>query len=445
MKINKTILALTASAFTLAACGDSGGDDASAAAEDVEVFGADSEDATELTFWTFQDLHNQFFESAVERWNEEFPDRQISLVAEVYPFDQMHNNLLLSLQSGQGAPDLADIEVRQIANYLQGDIPLVPLNDVVEPELDSMVTSRFDIYSRDGNYYGIDYHVGATVMYYNQEILDQAGVDIDSIETWDDYVAAGHEVVNNTDAVMTTFETEDAFSFWQHISQRESDMFDSDGNVTLDNDINIETLQFMHDMIHEEGIASVASGGRHHEESYYGFMNDGGAASVMMPMWYMGRFLDYMPDLEGKMQIRPLPRWEEGGNRSTGMGGTGTVVTNQASDQELAKDFLAYAKLSEEGNIALWEVLGFDPIRHDVWDSEALRADNRYYRYFHDDIFDILLEIRDEITDLNITDQTTNAEQELVSNTLHNALRTQSQTPEQALRQAADEVRSRMD
>lgn len=441
--MKKHLSLMAASLIALSACGD-GGDSASADLEDQAVFEG-GEGATELTFWTFQDLHNQFFEDAVVRWNETYPDRQITLIAEVYPFDQMHNNLLLSLQSGQGAPDLVDIEIRQSPNYLQGDIQLVPLNDIVEPVIDDFVASRFNIYSRDGNYYGIDYHVGASVMYYNEEILSQAGVDIDSIETWDDFVAAGRQVVANTDAVMTTFETEDVFSFMQLISQRESDLFDANGNVTIDNDINIEALQFMHDLIHVEEIARVTPGGTHHDESYYGFMNDGGAAAVMMPMWYMGRFLDYMPDLEGKMQIRPVPRWEAGGNRSSGMGGTGTAVTNQAVDQELAKDFLAFAKLSEEGNIALWEVLGFDPIRHDVWDAPEMRADNRYFRYFHDDIFDILLDVRDEITDLNITDYSNAAFQELDSTTLHSALRAMNQSPEDALRQAAQEVRSRMD
>lgn len=426
--MNKTILALAASAVAVSA---------------PQIVMAES-DPTTLTFWTFQQAHATFFEDATERWNEANPNRAIDMNAEVYPYDQMHSNLLLALQSGRGAPDLADIEIRQISNYLQGNVPLVPLNDVVEPVLDDMVKSRFDIYSKDGSYYGVDYHVGASVMYYNEEIMDQAGVDIDSIETWDDYTAAGEQVVENTDAVMTTFESADIFSFWIMISQQGSDIFGEDGSVTLDNQTNIDTLQFMQDMIYEQEIAVPAPGGDHHSEEYFGFMNNGGAASVMMPMWYMGRFLDNMPDLDGKMQIRPLPRWEEGGNRSAGMGGTGTMVTNQSGDEQLSKDFLAFAKLTEEANIRLWTVLGFDPLRHDVWDSEAVQADNAYYQYFHDDIFDILLDIRDEISGVNITELTPTAQQVIETNTLYTTLRSDRMTAEQALTQAADEIRSRM-
>ncbi|SDN99066.1 ABC transporter substrate-binding protein [Alkalicoccus daliensis] len=424
-----------------------GGGDAAGGEEGMEeqvVVGDDIEGATELTFWNFQALHSGFFEDAVNRWNEEYPDRPIQLTAETYPFDQMHNNLLLSLQSGSGAPDIADIEIAQFANFLLGDVQLESMNEHVEPELENFVESRFDIYAKDGQYYGLPTHVGATVMYYNEEIMEEAGVDIDSIETWDDYVEAGHAVVENTDAVMTTVESDEHWTFWPLISQRGSDYFDENGEMILDNEINVDTLQFIHDLVYEEEIASLAPGGAHHAEEYYGFMNGGGAASLVMPMWYMGRFLDYMEDLDGKMQIRPLPMWEEGGNRSAGMGGTGTVVTNQAEDPELAKDFLAFAKLTEESNIKLWEILGFDPPRHDVWDSEEMMADNRFYDYFHDDIFEILLEVRDEINDLNITEYTPDAQQEIHANVMHSVLRDQSSTPEEALDAAAEAVRSRM-
>ena len=146
---------------------------------------------TTLTFWTFQQFHVVFMEDAVAAWNEANPDKQIELKSDVYPYEEMHNKLLISLQAGIGAPDFADIEISMFANYLKGTTPsLVPLNDVVEPVLDNLIKSRFDNFAKDGKYYGIDYHVGATVMYYNTEILGQAGVNVDDIITIEDYVEA---------------------------------------------------------------------------------------------------------------------------------------------------------------------------------------------------------------------------------------------------------------
>lgn len=277
-------------------------------------------------------------------------------------------------------------------------------------------------------------------MYYNAELLDQAGVNPDEIETWDDYVEAGKKVVEATGKPMTTVETNDIWTYWSMITQRKSDFFDEEGNVTVANQDNVEVLQFISDMVHEHKISEPAPGGFHHAEEYYGFMNEGGAASVMMPMWYMGRFLDYMPDLKGKIVIRPLPSWEKGGYRSAGMGGTGTVVTKQSEHQDLAVDFLAFAKASKEGNIKLWEVLGFDPPRWDVWDSPAMKEENKYYQYFGDYIFDMLLDIRDEIYPVNITANNPKVLDYLNTNVFHNVIREQNQTPEEALKEAANQV-----
>lgn len=420
----------------LAACGDDGKNEDSAE--------GGTKNATELDFWTFAGTHADFFESAANRWNKEFPDKAIKLKTETYPFDQMHTNLLLALQSGSGAPDLVDIEIAKFPNYLKGEIQLEPLNDLIDPIKENFITQRLDIYAKDGKYYGAPTHLGATVVYYNTEIMDEAGVDIDSIKTWDDYVEAGKQVKEKTNKPMTTI-SENWYGIWPFITQRDSDFFDDDGELTLDNKTNIETLQFIDDMVNKHEIAILTPGGGNHSEEYYGFMNDGGAASVIIPMFYMKDFTEYMPDLKGKVQIRPMPLWSDSDKRTVGMGGTGTAVTNQSENVDLAKEFLAYAKLSESGNIQLWKELGFDPPRWDVWDSPEIREDNAFYDYFHDDIFDILLEIRDEVGSVNITEFTPDVLEGLETTIMHNVLREQKQTAEEALKQASESVRLKME
>ncbi|MCP3740753.1 sugar ABC transporter substrate-binding protein [Rossellomorea sp. BNER] len=440
MKKSLLVLLLGLLSLILVACG--GKDEASSEAQEEEVIGGDIEGATELTFWTFVGQHVDLFRDSAERWNKENPERPIKLVAETYPYDQMHNNLLMALQAGKGAPDIVDIEQSKYANYMQGEPQLLPLNEYVEPVLEDSVSSRFEMYAKDGKYYGAPTHVGATVMYYNTEIMDQAGVDIDSIQTWDDFVEAGKKVVENTDAVMWNVGTTDyLMDFFPMVSQRGSDFFNEEGEVILDNKANIETLQFLQDVLYKHEIAELTPGGMNQTEEYYGYMNDGNAATVLAPLWYMGRFLDNMPDLKGKMAIRPLPAWEEGGDRTAGMGGTGTVVTNQTEHAELAKEFLAFTKLSKEGNINLWKVLGFDPPRWDVWESEEVREDNKYYEYFGTGIFDTLLEIKDEINEIHLTEHTPDVATEYNTNVAESVLRQQTQSPEEALKAAADKIR----
>lgn len=365
---------------------------------------ATKKEAKKVIFWTFVDAHQKFYESMADSWNESHPDEQIALEATTIPYDDMHTKLLLALQSGVGAPDLVDIEQSKFPNFMKGKPQLVSLNDILEPELGNIVKSRVDIYSKEDTYYGIDYHVGATVMYYNKEILDQAGVNADDIKLWSDLETAGKQVLDKTGKPMITFEGNGNWSWWPAISQQGSDQVDADGNVTVDNPINVKTMEFFQKLV-KEGVAAVAPGAGHDTEEYFGYMDSGSAASVFMPFWFMNRFTDHIPDLKGKVIIRPMPAWEEGGNRSAGMGGTATSITNQTKEEALLKNFLSYAKLSKEGNIQIWKQLGFDPIRTDVWTDPAMKEANKFTDYFGTDIFDTLISVKDEIAPVNIREK----------------------------------------
>ena len=411
----------------------------------VSVFASGGREAatagktTKLTMWVFNALHATFFNDAVTRWNAANPNKQIDLVIEEYPNNEMHNKLLLSFQSGVGAPDIVDININFFSSFLKGQSPLVALNKVVDPVRDKFVQSRFDIYTKDGKVYGLPTHVGATVVYYNKEILDKAGVDFNKIVTWDDYIKAGKQVVEKTGVPMTSFEVIDQRPFWPMIVQRGGDYLDKDGKVILDSDINIKTLQAMLDMMVTDKIAIEMPGGATAREEFWPFMNNGGQASLIMPMWFMSRFINYMPDLKGKIYVRPMPIWEAGNKRSAGIGGTATSVTTQSKFQDLAVEFLAFAKLTRESNIKLWTILRFDPPRWDVWDSPELQAPDQYFG--NEVVFKTLLSFKDEIVSPSNAVLSAAAQDAVRSQVMFKALKEKSVTPEKALRDAAAGLR----
>lgn len=358
--------------------------------------------ATDIEFWTFQELHVEFYQKMAEKWNAAHPDKPINLIPTVYPYEDMHSKLLMALQSGTGAPDLVDIEVGKYANFLKGDIQLIPLNDIIEPELDNIIKARVDIYSKDNNYYGICFHVGAAVIYYNTELCEKAGIDWRNIKTWDEYYEAGKKLkaVEPT-KYWESLEATDIWHMWPLLAELGGDMTAADGSITIDTPEMAKVLEFNRKLL-DEGLAVVAPGGYHHAEEFYAMMNQGEIGSIVMPMWYLDRFTNYMPDLAHKIAIAPLPVWEIGQKRSIGQGGTGTSITNQCKNPDLVKEFLAYAKLSQDAGIEVWNILGFDPIRTDVWSmTEVTHAKNKFTEYFVDNPFDTLLEIKDEIVPHN--------------------------------------------
>jgi arabinosaccharide transport system substrate-binding protein len=335
----------------------------------------------ELEFWTFVDAHTDFMIRRAEEFNAANDQYNILIRASTAEYAEMHDRLLIALQSGTGAPDLADIEIARFAPFLRGDIPLHPLTDVVDRHRGQLVEERLAPYQFDGVEYGIDYHLGTFVMYYHAEVMEQAGVDVDSIVTWDDYIEAGKQVVENTDAMMTTVETTDRFSVLGLMLQNGGGIYDQNNQLTLDDPANVEALQLVSDMVHVHQIAAVPPSGTHHDPTYYEEFNAGAYGSVWMPQWYVTRFKDFMPDTEGKILIRPLPEFEPGGFISTMGGGTGTAITRQIDEDKLeaAKQFLEFAKLTYDAQVALWTDLGFDPFRDEVYDDPALTEPDPWF------------------------------------------------------------------
>lgn len=402
---------------------------------------SNEEDPIIITHWGDVDLHRVFWEDAAATWNKSHPNEQIQIKSSIYPYDELHIKLIMAHQSGVGAPDLADIEIVKFSSFIKPKVPpMVELNDIIEPVKDKLVMGRIENYSKDGKYYGIDYHVGAVVMFYNKELLDKAGVNADDIKTWDDYIVAGKKVVAKTGKPMLPVDTLRHYAWYTLVLMQHSDLFDEDGNIIIDNEVNIKLLQFLKDMIYKDKIAVTMPGGHAHAEEFWTWMNNGECASLYMPLWYMGRFLAHMPDLKGKMIIRPLPVFPDS-KKTAGLGGTSVSISTQCKHIELVKKFLAEALLSKEGSMKTWTILGFDPLRKDVWDDPVMLAPNEYTDYFGTDLVETVKNVVGDVGKINLAEDYAEVMALVQSNVMHRVLKEQSQTPEEALKEIAEKYR----
>ena len=400
LKFSVTMLVLAMGMSSLIGCGSKATSSSGGTTKETQLGVATAgANAVELSYWTFVDLHGKHFEKMLDLWNQDNPDRQIKLNVTVMPYDDMHNKLLIAVQTGQGAPDMSDIELGRFPDFLAGDqVPLVDLTDSVAPYKDKIVESRLGIYSKDGKVYGFPTHVGGTVAFYNVEILEEAGVDYKTIKTWEDYKQAGIKVYEKTGNYLGTADTSAGWEASIILAQQGVDYVDSNGNPRVNSPEMIKGYEMLKDL-QENNVIATIPGGQPDTEEGKGEYNMGNYASALMPLWFMSRYTNEILDLNGKIAIAPLPVFEEGQPRSVGLGGTGTVVTNTAADIELAKDFLTFAKISEQANIEIWNTLGFDPVNTEVWTNKEVthNPDNEFVKYFVNNPFDVLNEVKDEI------------------------------------------------
>ncbi|MGP1588803.1 MAG: ABC transporter substrate-binding protein [Oribacterium sp.] len=403
------LLCMALTAGLLGGCGASGAagstesSTAKSEAGGKTVMEVEGENVTTLTVWTFIEMHQKFYTTMAEKWNEAHPDRKVKLELSNMQYDDMHNKLSLALESGQGAPDIADIELGKFPSFTaEKDIKLMDLSAVIAPYRDNVVSSRLDIYSKDGKYYGLPTHVGTEVAFYNTEALESAGIDYSTIKTWEDFRAAG---VKYHEASGKEFACAETTAMWMvnlMLAQKGGDYLDASGKLAVNNEKVAEVLRYIKAM-QEDGALSTVPGGQPDNEEAYPYYNDGSYAVQIMPFWQTSRFLNYLKDLDGKVAIAPVPRFgAEDATWTIGGGGTGTAVIAGSANAELAAEVMAYIKLSPEANEEIWRVLGFDPVNTSVWTDTALTEDpeNQYVKFFKTKPFAPLLEMQEEIGSL---------------------------------------------
>lgn len=408
------LLAMSVTAAALAGCSGAkesgaGGQDGSAATSmaagsspnsagknEMKVEG---DDVTTLNVWTFIELHQHFYTEMAQRWNENNPDKKVKLVLSNMQYDDMHNKLSLALESGEGAPDIVDIELGKFPAYMIGDVSLMDLTDAIKPYEDTVVRSRLDIYSKDGKTYGFPTHVGTTVAFYNDELLSAAGIDYQTIKTWDEFKAAGVKYYEETGKIFACVETYAQWMINLMLAQKGGDYIDETGSLNITNDTMVEVLEYIKGMQDTGAFATVPGGQPDHEEAYP-FYNSGEYAVQIMPFWQTSRFVNYMSDLNGKVAIAPVPIWGDKDAAATvGGGGTGTAIVKSSQNAELAAEVMAWIKLSEDASVEIWNVLGFDPVNTVVWEDTSLtqNPENQFVKYFINPPFDALLKTRDGI------------------------------------------------
>ncbi len=380
-------------------------------------------DGTPLELWTFVELHSQHYAAMLELWNKEHPDKQIRITFTTYPYGDMHNKLMMSNQAGTGAPDICDVEIGAFPGQILGQVQFVEMNKYIEPYKNNVVKSRLDIYGKDGKYYGIPFHVGATVMYYNDELLSKYGIDYKTIKTWDDFEQAGLKLkeASNGSVMMTGCDTGGTDWLWLSMAENRQDWTDASGHA----DIRINGVSDMIKMQQrwiQEGIASPTPGGQIDTEAGFATVGDQKIAAFPKALWYMSRFLNYMPEQTGKWAIAACPVYKVGQPRSVGIGGTGTVVSLQSKHQELAAEFVVFAKLSLEGEKRIWEVLGFDPVNTSLWQDKSITHDpnNKYVAFFRTNPFDVLNEVKDEIMGIKAVPISATINEQINLNVLNN-------------------------
>ncbi|MSS13334.1 ABC transporter substrate-binding protein [Bifidobacterium tsurumiense] len=327
------ILAATASIAMLASLAACGGSDASASAGDANK--------AELVFWgwdsgnTMKDLIADF-EKANPGITVKFNNTGTA--------SDTQTALTNAIAAGSGAPDVVMLEDPTVTQFaVTGD--LVSLSDMGAADYaNDFAAGPWNKLQYNGQTFALPIDSGPEVFFYNKVVFDKAGVDGDSIKTWDDYYEAakkiraiGSYITNNSGSSM------EYQPFTAQAWQAGAQPWKVDGeNITIDmtKDAGMKRyIEFQQKLIDEDLIDTKIA---NWSDDWNRSLNDGTLASLTIGAWMPVNLMNGAPDQAGNWRVAQLPQWEEGQEISAEDGGSALAIVKQSKQQAAAYKFIDY-------------------------------------------------------------------------------------------------------
>jgi arabinosaccharide transport system substrate-binding protein len=261
-------------------------------------------------------------------------------------------------------PDVVEIEIGSVGMYLRANadrMPLMRLDRYVDAAgLRSRVApQRLAIWSRDGSVFALPLDAHPVALAYRQDLFAQAGVDLETPQTWPDLQAACQRFDrywHNHGApqrLAMALHRSNADALQMMLQQRRVNPIEADGRVRLDDPIVAATLAFYTTLVAGSDASDppIADDPTPGPARWTADLADGERCAAFLPDWSINDLRAH-PDLAGKLRLRPLPRFDPADAPTATWGGTSAAIPAGVADPDAAWDLLQFLFFSPQANAA---------------------------------------------------------------------------------------------
>lgn len=375
-------LAMTASAV-LTGCGGS-----KKKAEDGEKV---------LTVWAW-DVALMQLQEAAEVYQKDHPD--VKFEFEEMGTDQIYKKLSTSLATGNGIADIIAIEGDVLVGYAD-KFPegFLDVSDAVNT--DEFLASKLAEVTYKDKVHAFPWDAGPVGMFYRTDYFEQAGVNPEDIQTWDDLIEAGKKIeaackTPSGDPVKMIPVDPKKSSLYSLIrGEFGIGVFDEDGNPIVDDERSISAMK-MADKIYDSGVALNYNGWDEYEQTV---VNES-VACIPEAVWMIGTIKDKGPQTEGKWSVMDIPKIE-GGQYSCSNGGSDLAINAKTDYPEEAKDFVKFAMTDTTLQASGFEKYGLYPSYIPSYEEEVFQKGDAFFG--EGNVYEIFIENGQKVADTPIS------------------------------------------
>ncbi|MFW6409962.1 MAG: ABC transporter substrate-binding protein [Halanaerobiales bacterium] len=258
---------------------------------------------TEIEFWTI-DLKAPFgdyFERMISTYEEE--NSEIEIVWKDFPYAAVQEKLLSSITGGD-APDVVNLST-EMARPLMEKNALTPVNKVDPDYEDTYFEGIWEAGEYEENVFAFPWYLSTQVIMYNEDIFEEAGLDVDDPpETMDEIKEYARQVKENTDK--NGFIPQ--IRLYQDFLKNGIPLFEDEEQteVGFETKEAVEIVQWYLDLI-EEDIVTIEQIRDGYEEAVQRFMS-GDLAMLITGPQFLSRVKENAPDVYDNVRVAEMPR-----------------------------------------------------------------------------------------------------------------------------------------
>jgi lactose/L-arabinose transport system substrate-binding protein len=314
----------------------------------------------EITAWSWN-IAASSLESVVEGFNAKYPD--VKVTVEDLGNQQVFDRLLAGCAAGgSGLPDVVSIENHE-AEIFWAQFPDC-FTDLKTLGYTDEIASGFPQFKRTelevGDIaYAMPWDSGPAVMFYRRDFYEKAGVDPDSIKTWDDFIAAGKKVMEANPGVVMTQGDLNTDTEWTRMLANEQgcSYFADDGqSITVNQPTCVAALEKIKEIV-DAGLMTAADWNEKIQANTTGIV-----ASQLFGAWYEGTIRSTAPaDQAGNWGVYLMPSLTPDGARAANIGGSSLAIPASSDNKEAAWAYVNYALGTNEGQVTMLREYGLVP------------------------------------------------------------------------------------
>lgn len=349
-----------------------------------------------LSLWisSFQD--QIYYEKMAELFAKK--NKNFELEVKAYGFREMPDKLGVALRSGNGIPDMVQLDETFFGVFLNGPSPFLDLTGLAKKSsLDKTLhPRRLEVFTYKNQLLGLPQSLSAMVMYYRKDLFKEFKIKPEELKTWKDVARVGQEL---QDSQGQRFLALDGTLFDVLLRQRGTDLFDKKGNFLPNEKVAVQILKEFAEMSQAQ-IAVMPDRGSIFDPVFFsGDLETGEVLCVAGADWYgLDLFQQFAPGMEGLWGMMPLPTWkkEDGtlGPRTATFAGQGLMICKATKKKETAWKFLEFVMKDEEANAERFLQGNSFPAYLPAWKNEDLLKE---HSYFKQSMGNLLVELADEI------------------------------------------------